>query len=76
MRPSRGMGDMRASKMPKGKMVRRKDNPDEVTVYAKGGRAKTPKVQASARPPKKPGKPRLGPPLKQLRPNRLPKELT
>jgi len=31
------MGDMRASKMPKGKMVRRKDNPDEVTVYAKGG---------------------------------------
>lgn len=39
MRPSRGMGDMMASKMPKGKTVRRKDNPDEVKVYAKGGRA-------------------------------------
>ncbi len=41
MRPSRGMGDMKASKMPKGKTVRRKDNPDEVNVYAKGGKTKT-----------------------------------
>lgn len=40
MRPSRGMGDMKASKMPKAKTIRRKDNPDEVTVYAKGGEAK------------------------------------
>lgn len=40
MRPSRGMGDMKASKMPKGKTIRRKDNPDEVQVYAKGGKAK------------------------------------
>lgn len=39
MRPSRGMGDMKASKMPKGKTIRRKDNPDDVTVYAKGGKA-------------------------------------
>lgn len=39
MRPSRGMGDMKASKMPKAKTIRRKDNPDEVTVYAKGGKA-------------------------------------
>jgi hypothetical protein len=31
------MGAMRASKMPKGKTIRRKDNPDEVTMYAKGG---------------------------------------
>jgi hypothetical protein len=38
MRPSRGMGAMRTSKMPKGKTVRRKDNPDEVTMYAKGGK--------------------------------------
>lgn len=40
MRPSRGMGDMKASKMPGAKTIRRKDNPDEVTVYAKGGEAK------------------------------------
>ena len=38
MRPSRGMGDMKASKMPKAKTIRRKDNPDEVTMYAKGGK--------------------------------------
>jgi hypothetical protein len=38
MRPSRGMGDMKASKMPKAKTIRRKDNPDDVTVYAKGGK--------------------------------------
>jgi hypothetical protein len=40
MRPSRGMGDIRSSKMPTSKTVRRKDNPDEVTVYKKGGKAK------------------------------------
>lgn len=40
MRPSRGMGDIMASKMPKAKTIRRKDNPDDVTVYAKGGAAK------------------------------------
>ena len=39
MRPSRGMGDMKASKMPKGKKVVRKDNPNVVTEYAKGGKA-------------------------------------
>jgi len=38
MRPSRGMGDMMKSKMPKAKTIRRKDNPDEVTMYAKGGK--------------------------------------
>lgn len=38
MRASRGMGDMRASKMPGKKTIRRKDNPDEVAVYAKGGK--------------------------------------
>ena len=37
MRESRGMGIMNPSKMPKAKTIRRKDNPDEVTVYAKGG---------------------------------------
>jgi hypothetical protein len=34
------MGIMNPSKMPKAKTIRRKDNPDEVTVYAKGGEAK------------------------------------
>jgi hypothetical protein len=32
------MGAMKASKMPKAKTIRRKDNPDDVTVYAKGGK--------------------------------------
>ena len=40
MRASRGMGDMKASKMPKGKKIIRKDDPNEVTMYAKGGSAK------------------------------------
>ena len=40
MRASRGMGDMKASKMPKGKKIVRKDNPNVVTEYAKGGKAK------------------------------------
>ena len=40
MRPSRGMGAMKASKMPKAKTIRRKDNPDDVTMYAKGGKTK------------------------------------
>ena len=38
MRACRGMGDMMSSKMPKAKTIRRKDNPDEVTMYAKGGK--------------------------------------
>ena len=38
MRASRGMGDMKASKMPKGKKVVRKDNPNVVTEYAKGNK--------------------------------------
>lgn len=33
------MGAIRASKMPKAKTIRRKDNPDKVTMYAKGGKA-------------------------------------
>lgn len=38
MRPSRGMGDMKASKMPKGKTIIRKDKPQDVTMYADGGK--------------------------------------
>jgi hypothetical protein len=40
MRASRGMGAMKASKMPGKKTIKRKDNPDDVSVYAKGGKAK------------------------------------
>ena len=39
MRASRGMGDMKASKMPGKKTIKRKDNPDDVAMYAKGGKA-------------------------------------
>lgn len=38
MRACRGMGAMKASKMPKGKKIVRKDNPNVVTEYAKGGK--------------------------------------
>lgn len=37
MRPARGMGAVAPSKMPKPKQVVRKDNPNEVSEYAKGG---------------------------------------
>ena len=40
MRPSRGMGDINPSKMPKGKTIVRKDNPNDVEVYKKGGKVK------------------------------------
>ena len=38
MRASRGMGDIRASKMPKAKTIVRKDNPNDVEVYKEGGK--------------------------------------
>jgi len=37
MRTSRGMGAIAPSKMPKAKTIVRKDNPDDVTMYKKGG---------------------------------------
>jgi hypothetical protein len=40
MRPSRGMGAMNPSKMPKPTTVERKDDPDEVEMYAEGGESK------------------------------------
>lgn len=40
MRPSRGMGCIKSSKLPN--KIRRKDNPNEVDVYKKGGRTKLP----------------------------------
>ena len=37
MRASRGMGAVNPSKMPHKKVIHRKDNPDAVDMYAKGG---------------------------------------
>jgi hypothetical protein len=38
MRPSRGMGAIAPSKMPKAKTVKRKDSPQDVDMYAQGGK--------------------------------------
>jgi len=38
MRASRGMGAISPSKMPKKKVITRKDNPDQVNYYAEGGK--------------------------------------
>jgi len=40
MRPSRGMGAINPSKMPKPTTVKRKDDPDEVEMYAEGGESR------------------------------------
>jgi hypothetical protein len=37
MMASRGMGAIAPSKMPKGKTIVRKDNPNDVEVYKEGG---------------------------------------
>jgi len=36
--PSRGMGAILPSKMPKKKVIRRKDDPNDVEMYAEGGK--------------------------------------
>jgi hypothetical protein len=38
MRPSRGMGAVMPSKMPGKKVIHRKDNPNDVDLYAEGGK--------------------------------------
>ena len=38
MMASRGMGAIRASKMPGKKVIHRKDNPNDVDMYASGGK--------------------------------------
>lgn len=40
MRASRGMGCINPSKMPKAKIIRRKDNPDKVEMFAEGGQSR------------------------------------
>lgn len=37
MMPSRGMGAIAPSKMPEKKVIHRKDNPNDVDMYAEGG---------------------------------------
>ena len=41
MMASRGMGAIRASKMPKKKVIHRKDDPNDVDMYAEGGKTKS-----------------------------------
>jgi len=40
MRPSRGMGIINPSKMPNAKTIKRKDKPQDVEMFAKGGESK------------------------------------
>ena len=40
MRASRGMGCINPSKMPKAKTVKRKDNPQDVTMFKEGGESR------------------------------------
>lgn len=40
MRPSRGMGGMKPTKMGQKKTITRKDDPNKVSVYACGGKVK------------------------------------
>ena len=42
MRPSRGMGIINPSKMPNAKTIKRKDDPNEITMYDEGGRVPKP----------------------------------
>ena len=44
--PSRGMGAIAPSKMPKKKVIHRKDDPNDVDMYAKGGATKSKVNQA------------------------------
>ena len=56
MMPSRGMGAINQSKMPKGKTIKRTDDPQDVDMYAEGGEIKAnPMNPKNARNPKNPG---------------------
>ena len=46
MRPSRGMGAIKKDKVPGGKIIRRKDNPQFVEVFKKGGKVELPGLYA------------------------------
>lgn len=53
MKASRGMGDVNPSKMPKGKKIIRKDDPNNVEVYKKGGGVNLPGLYANINAKKK-----------------------
>lgn len=44
MKASRGMGNVNPSKMPKGKKIIRKDDPNSVEVYKHGGKVNLPSI--------------------------------
>lgn len=48
MMSSRGMGAIKASKMPEKKVIHRKDDPNDVDYYAKGGQVKSKVNEAGA----------------------------
>ena len=47
MRQSRGMGAILPSKMPNKKIIKRKDNPEDVEMYKKGGKVSFPGLYAN-----------------------------
>ena len=51
--PSRGMGAIRPSKMPKKKVIERTDNPNDVDMYADGGNVWSKPRPSSLGAPKK-----------------------
>ena len=51
MRPSRGMGDIAPSKMPKGRTIQRTDKPQDVEVYKKGGKTDGKWIQGAIKKP-------------------------
>ena len=53
MMASRGMGAIRASKMPKKKVVQRTDDPNDVDMYANGGEVWSKPRPSSLGAPKK-----------------------
>jgi hypothetical protein len=56
MMASRGMGAMNPAKMPGKKVIRRKDKPQDVDMYAEGGEVKAnPMNPKNAKNPKNPG---------------------
>lgn len=50
MRPSRGMGAINPSKMPKAKTITRKDNPSKVKMFSEGGETKSDFDESKPRP--------------------------
>ena len=68
MRPSRGMGAILPSKMPGKKVIHRKDNPNDVDLYAEGG-----EVWDKARP-KGLGKPKAMSPAKKSKAKAMAKD--